>query len=657
MKRICVAFFALFLFLFSMGCAHHVTKADRYELPAVIRETVYELEGPIHQGGAGGGAFLYWNADTETVHSLDLASGADRELTDAVPRPTLFAVSESGFCVYDETTDAILRYSPDGEETGSFALDGSFSGRPSAMDEHGGVIVVTDGARFGIIRESDGNMRFVEPKGEIGGQITSVCVQDEKRLLLVSEEDGGTLYEMNLKNGKVDPLSKRTCVSVCCYGDTVCFTDGTGLYALSGKEENAVGQLKGDGVLLSFALSEDTLLTVRENALILSPRPSSANTVTILYADDQTDLYSSLSRASDRMTSSLPLPAESFADKLNTRLLAGDSDFDIAVVSGTVQNVRTILRSLVQYHLYGDLGENETLKKHLEETFPGVLPLVTAEDGGVFMLPLSMYDEFDSFDISAEEYGIVRPDPAWTVDELWSVCEALEGTGRSVFQNRFPRRMSINLLSLLYNELDDSFDFLDPDTLSSDAEDIILRFLHDSEPHLRNGTLFGENPVFGMAATGDAFAYSTELFGSMQENSVFGVFPVSSKGKKTSLAVNTFLFVNPNTQKKELALAFLADLTDETNRYNTQIFAAPLWPSLDRYYKGQPFLSAMSKGSEEYFAELEGFLPDYYSHARLEWADMPVRAIDAGLAFIEGKATAEETARILYNELVYSVKG
>ena len=205
--------------------------------------------------------------------------------------------------------------------------------------------------------------------------------------------------------------------------------------------------------------------------------------------------------------------------------------------------------------------------------------------------------------------------------------------------------------------LDDSFDFLDPDTLSSDAEDIILRFLHDSEPHLRNGTLFGENPVFGMAATGDAFAYSTELFGSIQENSVFGVFPVSSKGKKTSLAVNTFLFVNPNTQKKELALAFLADLTDETNRYNTQIFAAPLWPSLDRYYKGQPFLSAMSKGSEEYFAELEGFLPDYYSHARLEWADMPVRAIDAGLAFIEGKATAEETAQILYNELVYSVKG
>ena len=65
----------------------------------------------------------------------------------------------------------------------------------------------------------------------------------------------------------------------------------------------------------------------------------------------------------------------------------------------------------------------------------------------------------------------------------------------------------------------------------------------------------------------------------------------------------------------------------------------------------------MSKGSEEYFAELEDFLPDYYSHARLEWADMPVRAIDAGLAFIEGSAAAGETAQILYDELVYSVKG
>ena len=46
---------------------------------------------------------------------------------------------------------------------------------------------------------------------------------------------------------------------------------------------------------------------------------------------------------------------------------AGDSDFDIAVIAGTVQEVRTLLRSLVQYHLYLDLGENETLKKHLEK--------------------------------------------------------------------------------------------------------------------------------------------------------------------------------------------------------------------------------------------------------------------------------------------------
>lgn len=654
-KRVLCSYILVLLCLCLFSCRQG-PEEDRFCLPNVVRETVYEIGADVRQGGYYGDSFIYLDADTEEVYSKNLSTGEARFLADGV---SLLSVDETGICVVQKGTDTVRLITHEGQETNAFSMEGlqPNGGSCTALDAHDGVVVVTDGARFGIIRESDGKMRIIEPREEIGGNITSVCVQNANRLMLVSDEDGGTLYEMNLKNGKTGPLSRRTCVSVCCSGNAVYFTDGSGIYELSGKEENSVGRLKGDGELLGFALSEDTLLTVRKNALILSPRPNSANTLSILCADDRLDLYSSISQASGITTSSLALPAESFADKLNTRLLAGDSDFDIAVVSGTVQEVRTILRSLVQYHLYLDLGENETLKKHLEETYPGVLPLITAEDGKVFMLPLSLYYEFDRFDTSAEAYGVSRPDPAWTVDELWNVCKSLEGTGRSVFQSKFPRRMSINLLSLLYNELDDSFDFLDPDTLSSDAEGIILRFLQNSEPHLRNGTLFGENPVFDMAATGDAFVYSTELFGEKQENSVFGVFPVSSKGEKTSLAVNTFLFVNPNTKKKELALEFLAELTDETNRYNTQIFAAPLWTSLDRYYKGQPFLSAMSKGSEEYFTELDGFLPDYYSHARLEWADMPVRAIDAGLAFIEGSATAEETAQILYNELVYSVKG
>ncbi|MBO4228966.1 MAG: hypothetical protein J5938_01260, partial [Clostridia bacterium] len=452
-------------------------------------------------------------------------------------------------------------------------------------------------------------------------------------------------------------LSERTCVCLSGNGKTAYYSDGSGIYEVTRKEESFLGRLKGDGELLGFEVSENTILTIRENALILSPRPGSANTVTILYADDQTSLYASMSRATGITSSSLTLPAESYMDKLNTKLLAGDRDFDIAVVSGTVQEVRTVLRSLIQYHLYSDLGGNDLLRKHLEETYPGVLSLISAENGEVFMLPLRLYYEFDRFDLTAEEVGISRPNPAWTMKELWEVCASLEGTGRSVFQNKYPRRASINLLSLLYNTLDETVDFLDPDTLSSDTEAVILDFLREAEPHIRKGTLFGEDPIFGMASTGDPFVYSTDVFGSVSGSSVFGVFPVSSEGRKSSLAVNMFLFVNPNTEKKDLTLELLSELTDETNRYNTEIFAAPLWPSLDRYYKGQPFISAMSSGSETFFAELEDFLPDYYINSRLEWADMPVRAIDAGLAFIEGSAGAEETARVLYNELVYSVRG
>ena len=36
---------------------------------------------------------------------------------------------------------------------------------------------------------------------------------------------------------------------------------------------------------------------------------------------------------------------------------------------------------------------------------------------------------------------------------------------------------------------------------------------------------------------------------------------------------------------------------------------------------------------------------------------MTKRAIDAGLALIEGRSAPEETARILYEELVYAAQG
>ena len=50
-------------------------------------------------------------------------------------------------------------------------------------------------------------------------------------------------------------------------------------------------------------------------------------------------------------------------------------------------------------------------------------------------------------------------------------------------------------------------------------------------------------------------------------------------------------------------------------------------------------------------------LPQYYANAVIGDLNITSRAWDATADFCAGKATPEETARVLYEEIVYAMKG
>lgn len=650
------------LCLFSCGSED----GDGDLLPSVFRAASFDGFGTASDGCVKDGVLYAAIPEEGLVRAVSLDGGAVSDFSSACARPLLIASDKSGIRVLDG--GEILTLGPDGEAVEVISLpDGE--AEYVSLDAGDGILALASSAKIWV-RSADG--KDAGGWSEVSSPefpVLSVRVRGSSRLLVVTEEEGGTLFERDLKKGTDTALSGRTCrlasVAGGKGGGAVCFTDGRTVSLIGKDGIEPLGMLKaeeGETPLL-LEVSSGAVFALFSDRASLTPRRTEENTLVLLCPDDCLEWASVFVSATDLSAKLLPIQASAYADKLNARLLAGDRDFDVVLLSGgssTVQTVRTLLRSAVRYGQFADLGEDETLGKNLSETMPGVLDLMTAPDGRIFMLPLSFAFEFHRFDVRAAEDipALSPPDPVWSAEELWDACDALKGTGRSVFGSLYPRRMSIDLLNLVYGALDSAgMDFLNAENLTPDAEEIILAFLRDAEPHLVDGTLFGEDPVFPLSSVGDLSAYGAELYGAAADGSEFALYPVSEDGGSVSLSVDSCLFVNPNTPRKDLALSWLAELTGEEHRYDNALFRAPLWLPLDRYYNGSPGVPAWSKGSEAYFAELNDFLPAYYEHSRLEWADMTKRAIDAGLALIEGRSAPEETARILYEELVYAAQG
>ena len=138
------------------------------------------------------------------------------------------------------------------------------------------------------------------------------------------------------------------------------------------------------------------------------------------------------------------------------------------------------------------------------------------------------------------------------------------------------------------------------------------------------------------------------------------------KGGMQVIDLTSFLLVNPNGSNASGACDLLAELTNEDNRYNASIFGSPLFPHLDQYYVENDVPGAfgqkvrrpiMQDSGEAYIAALDERMADYYEGSTLNLLTVTDRAKEAIHDFCAGNLTPEEAAEILYQELVYTLKG
>ncbi len=726
MKRICVVFSFLILFLFAFGCSKNTgwkaqsspavsssnseeqstakptsftvssflhdlfggelpKDTDRVNLPAVGEAREYDIPVTAFEGCAFGSSFYYLDSEDKRVFRLDLETGETSVFTDEVKNPRLVGTDTDGVYVYDMSAKEIAYFSFDGERIASVPIPVDPHGGNSysdvfyavSLEHYDGLLLLA--VRDGVWTLSDGDTEWKMAECELlNGEYVDQAAIRSRRRLVISVQNPKSGAERRLetdisgKNAKEFPgtYSSTNALSVN-QGKLwrVTSTTGCRLYEAEEGGESFVQMLTGEGhafpVVNRVAVSGETVLVfwylsgrvtllpmnTTESVRIIAPTNRQEAVDTMMLASTETPVQYSI------------YDSESFLEKLNLALLSGSDEFDIALVSGADSD--TLLRAILKNKLYVDLDENEELRAHIGEMFPGASNLI-GTDGQAAFLPLYMPFSIYGFDEAAQQSGIPLPSGKWSLAEFKAFGDSLAGTGYSLFPDgsygdmNFVLRDGGFISGLAQAVITGTTDPLG-DTPNPETQDALIELFSMFQTWRDNGTLFGANPMIRETAF---LVFGTPGMMESTEKSNLILLPgVDGGGMPARIA--DYLIVNPNSPHREQALELLAELTDAQNRYNYRIFQMPLWPGLMEY--GYPDVSASGSAAgktpaipqqyEGYAAKMDEFLPDYYENSKLCFIYFSDEVGHAITDFEDGKISGEECAKIFYGEYVYKLKG
>ena len=484
MKRICFVFSVLLFFLVSCG---QRPGEDRFCLPTVNHETVFEVDAVVRQGGFCGDSFVYLDNNTGDVFILNLSSGDVHFLTGEA---ALLSVNASGICIYQSSTNTLRLMNFDGEETKAFSLEEINTNKGfTALDSHDGIIVLTDGTGLWIVNPSNGKSSAIALSGGLYREIERPQIVDKNHILFVgsqgSSSQNNTLYECSSSGKITGSWSGSAYTSYCKTGDDIYYLRSQKLYRMNQQGSLQIAELdphspSGKGLASIVAISGDTA------AICWYSLPSVVTLVPLKQPEGLRVLTAasgmSWIKNMNAVMGDVAVPLENsdtaFRDKLTTKLLAEDDDFDLVYITGQMDEVGSLFRTLAENGRFVDLKQNAELKANLDEMLPGVQDLVST-DGKVVCLPLNFNYTLYGFN-SDGKYPC--PDFHWTVDDLWDLCGYLEteSDGRSVFSDQYAKRVSRILLDMINSMLLERI--AEGNELTAAVTNDITDFLRSAEP-------------------------------------------------------------------------------------------------------------------------------------------------------------------------------
>lgn len=670
MKRTCFVFSILLLFFFIAGCAKQQDQ-DRHGISPVEESVLLPLTAVKGDdipavGALYGDSFYYMNADDAVIWRMSLSDGATEAWidTDGLRVRALHASGE-GVAVLDASSSSVILFGQEGDSMTSVPLPES----PDQwwfLDVSGETIAAASTRRVWRIDRQSGNAEELDLNGYLYLDVTGVKVGDGKSVLVSIRKNAEAEERQVLR---FDARGKRTelpaAAQIVDYSLGRVYSIDSGIGSLYVSEDGAKARtfIKR----LSFP-SDNTIgfvgdLYVSENAVAvwwkfdrrigLYPlgEPEGTSFTLLAPVSMKPTIVGQLDLLGVDNVSLKTVEDFTFRSRINTALLAGDSDFDLVYVYAQVDEAQGIFFSLADNGQFRDLNDHAALRENLSACYPGVVDLVSV-DGKCAVLPTGFVYTL---------YGADRAfaaDPL-TAESLYETADSLirEGEGRALFSGTYPIRSAAILLDLAVTLAENR---IDPASGKADEEleGDLCAMLERFRTYMDAGVLFGEDPVYSDVLFGSvALSVSVE---DMPES--FLLPPTAANGVKPSVGLFSYYFVNPNAENTDAALDYLALLTNADNRYNTILNSAPLWPSLADYYTDPTGNgskdSLIPEDSEEYYMKMDELFQSYYLHVAIDRFNATgTAAREVMRDFISGQSTPEQTAKAIIKQFTYQIKG
>ena len=681
---------------------------DRYQLIVPDGATSFDRPPNVLDGVGYGEYYYYIVAEKSAVYRANILTGETVTFTEDVGYPVQICTDINGVYVCDKRMEEVVRFDFDGVRRDSVELPVKIRGYGNygdifyvaSFEHYDGVLMLA--ARDGVWTLADGKSTWKKVDVTLlGGEVISDASLRSKKHIVV-----GVFYDDRVHlpttqviecdlNGK-NPItlsSDQNYQTIFCNQNRVygVSRDGCRLYELTEKGKIFIQTLRPSeeapfGTVRRVIVSGQSVcvLWVAETYISTFPMADEYNTVRLIVPVSETDrvnrMVDSVSSVGVRYQT---YDDSVFYDKLSASLLAKDADFDVALVTGDSDELISLLLSLLKNGQYADLYGNKELDRHLGEMFPGIASMMEA-NGAFSVLPLGFQESFYGFTEASQNAGFSLPSRDWTIAGAERFVSDLErdGNGYSLFSTNTYTSGQI-LLSMAVSTVQASVNMLSND-IGTRAQTALVDLFQSLEKVRDEGVLLGGKPVFTPIGNGVFLPYGVL---STAQTARFALLPRAVKSAsaasgfkesssmtegKQPLTVTGFLFVNPNTERIGQALNFLADLTNEENRYNALIYDSPLWPDLMQYYRDvdlsydpetnesyydphrEPVVQPEQWG---YYMKVNEFLPDWYAGSELNLVTVSDRAEQAVMDFCDGKTNGEECAKVLYEELIYKLKG
>ena len=713
MKPLRFAILALAL-ISLMACSSEITDTtDRYEMPTVTEEAVYDVPAYITDGDVYRNLLYYGLDQTSGVWAMDITTGEVSLFSDAVEEPGLFSTDKDGLYVWDKATNEIVVFDYDGEIQQHIPMPDENRGELYfwQIDHYDGLLAVA--ARENVWTLEDGKTKWqeVDVSHYLFDCIMSVRVRNKNAVIIdfqgKYEDSSSLVIECDRRGKHANVLIDESVQSFDVTGGHFYMANGLGrIFEVT--EKGKLFKMTPDPhtdlpLAYRIVISNQTMLVlwysekyvavypfVNESEIVRIVAPKSCQYLLRRIIDKVTDVSVQYQLYDDA----------NYLTQLSTKQLALEHEYDLALISGTGEEIAAYLPGVLRAEQFVDLKYSKALSENLDEAYPAIREIMTYKDRltdekQVFGLPLSFSETFWGY--RAEDMGSNAPLYDWSAKDLWKLSEQAAANGTAVFdasaglteeglllelmksitlvevnpvtgvQDSGARAKGSIIVTTAYEKLLSQFREHQQALVGNNGliQMVGKRVFSPEQILIRNQTEF-QTLLFPSA---DSVADKYLGHGKIITEQAWTDASLAQRREKSGMQLidlTSLFIVNPNGSNTSGAIDLLVELTNEDNRYNASIFGSPLFPHLDQYYVENDVPGAFGEKvrrsiimdqTKAYIELLDGRMADYYEGSTLNLLTVTDRAKEAIHDFCAGNLTPEEAAEILYQELVYTLKG